>query len=93
MLVLASCTAATDESAGVPDPAPRPALLDNPSDNERRILADVVAAALDRKRVLLADDALVDSSELIIERQPKRSIDGLAHLLAKTNRLALVVQN
>ena len=58
----------------VPD-ADQPAVIVNPSDASRAALHAAVDTALG-KDVLLADDALTDTSILIIERRIPRSIDG-----------------
>ena len=58
----------------VPD-ADQAALIVNPTDESRAALQQVVDAAL-HTSVALADDALTDTSLLVIERQVPRSIEG-----------------
>ena len=55
--------------------ADRPAVIVDPSDASRAALQQAVNTALGTD-VVLADDALTDSSILIIERQVPRSIEG-----------------
>ncbi len=55
----------------------RPAVLAHPSAEVRATLARDVAEALHRDQVLLADDALVHDSELIIEPVRPRDAAGL----------------
>ncbi len=52
------------------------ALIVSPTPSGQRELVAVVASAIGRDTVLLADDALVTSSELIIERAQIKRIDG-----------------
>lgn len=58
----------------VPDEE-RSAVIVNPTDESRAALQQAVDAALNT-RVLLADDALTDTSLLVIDRQVPRSIEG-----------------
>jgi hypothetical protein len=55
--------------------ADKAAVIVNPDAGSRAALQEAVNAALGSE-VLLADDALTDSSILIIERQRARSLDG-----------------
>jgi hypothetical protein len=67
-LALAGChTMATDED--------RPARIVSPDDASRAALQNTINTAL-RINVLIADDALTDSSVLIIERNPPRSMQN-----------------
>lgn len=54
----------------------RPARIVDPSDRSRAELHQVVSGALNGADVMLADDALTDSSVLIIERQKSGSLDN-----------------
>ncbi len=67
-LVLAACKHVA------PD-ADQPAVIVDPSDASRAALQEAVNSALG-KDVLLAGDALTDTSILIIERKLPRSIEG-----------------
>lgn len=58
----------------VPDEE-RSAVIVNPTDESRAALQQAVDAALNT-RVLLANDALTDTSLLVIDRQVPRSIEG-----------------
>lgn len=53
----------------------KPARITNPTDDSRAALQQTVNAALNTE-VMLADDALTDSSLLIIERNMPQSMDG-----------------
>lgn len=55
--------------------ATEPALIENPSDASRAALQNAVNAALGTE-VLLADDALTNTSVLIVERRIPSSIAG-----------------
>jgi len=69
VLSLTGCqTLATDGDVG--------ARITNPTADSRAALQDAVNDALDTE-VMLANDALTDSSVLIIERNPPRSMDNL----------------
>ena len=54
----------------------RPARIVDPSDRSRAELQQVVSGALNGADVLLADDALTESSVLIIERRKTGSLDN-----------------
>jgi len=67
-LVLSGChTMATDQD--------RPARIVNPDDTSRAALQNTVNTAL-RTNVVIADDALTESSVLIIERTPPRTMQN-----------------
>ncbi|MGH8168098.1 MAG: hypothetical protein ACREQ1_12725 [Woeseiaceae bacterium] len=54
----------------------RPARIVDPDDRSRAELQQVVSGALNGADVMLADDALTESSVLIIERQKSGSLDN-----------------
>jgi hypothetical protein len=54
----------------------RPARIVDPSDASRAELQQVVSGALNGADVMLADDALTESSVLIIERRKTGSLDS-----------------
>jgi hypothetical protein len=54
----------------------QPAVISNPTDASRAALQSAVNEAM-HTEVLLAEDALTDSSLLIIERRKTQSIDGM----------------
>lgn len=64
-------------SGCVSRPIEAEALIVEPTEMSRAVLAGVVAKALGRNRVLLAPDALTMSPLLVIEPRPMRTIDGL----------------
>lgn len=67
-LVLSGCqTMATDQD--------RPARIVNPDDASRAALQNTINTAL-RTDVVIADDALTDSSVLVIERSPPRTMQN-----------------
>lgn len=67
-LVLSGChTMATDED--------RPARIVSPDDASRAALQNTINTAL-RTTVVIAEDALTDSSVLIIERSPPRTLQN-----------------
>lgn len=74
-ILLPICVLALAACKHVAPDADQPAVIVNPSDASRAALQAVVNAALG-KDVLLADDALTDTSILIIERKIPRSIEG-----------------
>jgi hypothetical protein len=53
-----------------------PAVIESPTAESRAELVTVVSAALNGLEVMLADDALVNSSSLIIERKKQHDIQG-----------------
>ena len=75
MRLLALATLAVAGCKNVAPPADVPAVIVDPDAASRAALKQAVDAMFDRD-VLLADDALTDSSLLIIERRVPRSIDG-----------------
>jgi hypothetical protein len=68
-LTLGACASLAQSSA--------PAVLLAPDAASRAELQRVVAAALERETVTLADDALMHASFLLIERTPRRDAAGL----------------
>ena len=72
LLMLAAC-----QSAGLA--APSPAVIVHANAAARAELQQVVSRAINRPRVMLADDALVSNSELLIESAHPR--DGAGRLL------------
>ncbi len=68
-LVVAGCHAH-------PAPADVPAVLTHPTAESRAELQEVVARALDRATVTLADDALTADGTLIVERTMRRDVQG-----------------
>jgi hypothetical protein len=70
LLVLCACKCP-------PNVALEPAVLVNPSDQDRMELSRVVAKALNRRSVLLAPDALTVESTLIVEPVRARDAGGL----------------
>ncbi|MGQ9426854.1 hypothetical protein ACXYTJ_12730 [Gilvimarinus sp. F26214L] len=53
-----------------------PAVLSEPGPEVRAELRKTVAAAMNRESILLAEDALVTSSQLIVERKVQRDPQG-----------------
>ena len=53
-----------------------PAVLESTTAASRAELVNVVSAALNGLKVMLGDDALLNSSSLIIERKQQRDIQG-----------------
>ena len=54
------------------------ALISEPTDESRAELVSVVSGALDNAKITLADDALVNNSQLIITRKQHKTIqDGV----------------
>ena len=53
-----------------------PALIVNPTPTSRFELTRVVTAAVDDTAIALADDALTETSSLILERSPPRGIEA-----------------
>lgn len=74
-VLLPICVLALAACKHVAPDADQPAVIVDPSDASRAALAEAVDTALG-KDVLLADDALTDTSILIIERRIPRSIEG-----------------
>jgi hypothetical protein len=72
---LAACAVAIVGCKNVAPEAERAAVIDDPDAGSRAALQEAVNAALGAD-VLLADDALTDSSTLIIERRRAQSLDG-----------------
>ena len=75
LMALAGCFLAFTGCKQVLEDANEPAVIVDPTDASRAALQQVVNEAL-RTDVLLADDALTDSSVLIIERRIPQSITG-----------------
>lgn len=75
LLALAGCCLALTGCKEVLEDANQPAIIVDPTDASRAVLQQVVNEVL-RTDVLLADDALTDSSVLIIERKIPQSITG-----------------
>ena len=73
--LLLTCVFALAACKHVAPDADQPAVIVDPSDASRAALQEAVNAALG-SYVLLADDALTDTSILIIERKIPRSIEG-----------------
>jgi hypothetical protein len=59
-----------------PAPADQPARIVDPDDASRAELRRTVSEALQVEDVMLADDALTDSSVLVIERKRVRGLDN-----------------
>ena len=74
-LAIASCCIAVVACKHVVDDASQPAIIVDPTDASRAALQQAVNEAM-RTDVLLAEDALTDSSILIIEHQVPESITG-----------------
>jgi len=70
-LVLSACTLAASGCASIAQ-SDAPALIVQPTAASRAELKQVVATALNRTDVTLADDALTRESVLLIERAPAR---------------------
>ncbi|MBT8107187.1 MAG: hypothetical protein KJP17_03065 [Gammaproteobacteria bacterium] len=75
LMALVGCCLALTACKQVLEDANEPAIIVDPTDASRAALQQVVNEAL-RTDVLLADDALTDSSLLIIERKIPQSITG-----------------
>lgn len=75
LVAFAGCCLALAGCKQVLEDANEPAVIVDPTDASRAALQQVVNEAL-RTDVLLADDALTDSSVLIIERKIPESITG-----------------
>lgn len=69
IVILAACSAE-------PLPEGVPALIVEPDDASRKELRQIVSTALNGADVRLADDALTDSSTLMIEQSAPRGIDA-----------------
>ncbi len=71
-----------------------PALIVNPTPTSRFELTRVVTTAINDTAIALADDALTETSTLILERSPPRSIEeqpATGRLLDRPVRLRLVI--
>lgn len=75
LLAAVACLLALAGCKHVAPDADQPAVIVDPSEASRAALAEAVNTALGQE-VLLADDALTDTSILIIERKIPRSIEG-----------------
>jgi len=75
MMLIPVCAVALVGCKNVVPDAERAALIVNPTDESRAALQQAVDAAL-HTSVALADNALTDTSLLVIERQVPRSIEG-----------------
>jgi hypothetical protein len=73
--ILPLCLLAVGACKNVAPDADQPAVIINADDASRAVLQQTVNSVLGTD-VLLADDALTDSSMLIIERRIPQSIDG-----------------
>ncbi len=71
LLLLAACATAK----GV-QPQDVPAVIVRPTAQSRAALAQAVSLCLNGARVTLADFAMTNSSELVIERVPRRDPEG-----------------
>ena len=60
----------------VPQAQDRPAIVTNPTEQSRAELLRVVSQALNGAKIMLADDALTQSSVLTIERSPMHDLRG-----------------
>ena len=72
LAALCACHAA----APVPSPDEVPAVIVRATDRSRAALAEAVSIALDGVKVTLADFALTQSSDLLIERMVRRDAEG-----------------
>ena len=70
------CACTTPQSAAQPVKFEEPARVSQPTAESRAELQTAVNAALRSSAVMIADDALTASSELIIERVPARDSAG-----------------
>src|SRR3954463_9925404 len=70
------CACTTPQSNAQPVAFEQPARVIRPTTQSRAELQAAVNSALRSSAVLLADDALITSSELIIERVPARDSNG-----------------
>ena len=71
-----------------------PALIVNPTPTSRFELTRVVTTAINDTAIALADDALTETSTLILERSPPRSIEeqpATGRLLDQPVRFRLVI--
>ncbi len=71
-----------------------PALIVNPTPTSRFELTRVVTTAVNDTAIALADDALTETSTLILERAPPRSIEdqpAIGRLLDQPVRFRLVI--
>ena len=73
---LAACTLGLVACNHMSVDSEQPAVISNPTDASRAALQSAVNEAM-HTEVLLAEDALTDSSVLIIERRKTQSIDGM----------------
>ena len=72
-----------------------PALITDPTPQSRAELLSIVTDALDGAEVTLADDALTNSSELIIERNRQRDLQDrpfAGRELGRPERFRLVIR-
>ena len=69
-VALSGCTS-------MPAAQAEPAVLDDRSAQGREELARLVAEALNRPSVLLADDTLLHEDVFIVERRPRRDANGV----------------
>jgi len=74
-MLIPACAVAMVACKNVVPDEEQAAIIVNPTDESRAALQQAVDAALNT-RVLLADNALTDTSVLVIDRQVPRSIEG-----------------
>jgi len=88
--LLSACSSATVDAA-------KPAVLIGPSNANTQIIEKVISQALNGKKIAIADNAFLQSNQLLIEKKPYSSInttavDGLILGGPSVHRFALYSQ-